>query len=112
MASMPRAWIAIAVKCHGDSLPGRQQHVHFPGGWVGGDALGEFDQLIGGVSHGRNHDDHLIALPARFNHPVRHGVDPLGVGNRGSPILLDDEWHKRSGRVDGRIAVDQVHPIA
>ena len=91
MASIPRAWIAIAVKRHGDSLSRSEKHVHLTGGRVRSDTLGEFDQLIGGVSHGRDHDDYLIALLARLDHPVGHGVDPLGVGDRGPAILLDDE---------------------
>jgi hypothetical protein len=85
---------------HRDPLARREEHVHLASGRVGRDGLGELDQLVGGVAHGRNDHNHLITSLTRLDHSIRHGVDPLGVGDRGSAILLDDEWHNAgwSGR--------------
>ena len=83
-------------KGHGDSLAGREQHVHLPRRWVGGDRLGQFDQFVGGVPHGRDHHHHLVAGLSRGDDPVGYRVDSLRVSNRGAAVFLNDERQERS----------------
>src|SRR6478752_1796970 len=71
----------------------RQQHVHLPRRGRRAHLLGQIEQVIGGVTHRRDHDDHVVALLLGFNDAFGDAADPLGVGDRGSTVLLYDERH-------------------
>ena len=59
-------------------------------------------QLVGGVAHRGDHDDHVVpGLPGGHD-ALRDPLDALGVGDRGAAVLLHDEPHacrplRRSG---------------
>ena len=52
------------------------------------------------LAHGRDDDDHVVALAAGPGDVVGHGPDPVGVGHRGAAELLDDEGHQARGEVE------------
>ena len=78
---------------HRDALTCGQQHVELTSGGYGGDLLGQVEQLVGRVTHGRDHDDDLVALTTGGDDALGDPLDPLGVGDGRTAVLLDDEPH-------------------
>ena len=64
---------------HRDALPRRQQHVHLTRGRDGADLLGEVEQLVGAVTHGRDDDADVVAGLLGLDDAVRHSLDALGI---------------------------------
>ena len=57
------------------------------------DLLCQIEQFVGGVTH-RRHDHHdVIALLFGLDDALGDPADPLGIGHRGSAVLLHDERH-------------------
>src|SRR5205807_4735643 len=81
----------------GDHLAGADQLVHLPRRRVVVELMGEGDELVGGVAHGADHDDHAVAEPACALDPLGHPADALGGGDAAAPVLLDDVVHNAGG---------------
>ena len=84
--------------CHGhqrvgDALAGGQQHVEFARRRDGAHLLGQVQQVIGGVAHRRDHHDDVVALLFGLHDAFGDPADPVGIGHRGSAVLLHDERH-------------------
>jgi hypothetical protein len=75
-----RAW--NRQERHGDALPGGQQHVEFAGFGHGRDLGCEVEQLVGGVTHGGDDDDHVVAALSRRDHSLGDALDALGILHR------------------------------
>ena len=84
---------------HRDALAGREEHVELAGLGEGGDVRGLLEEVVGGLAHGRDDGDDVLALLARADDPVGHGADPIGVADGGSPVFLHHDGH------GGRVAV-------
>ena len=78
---------------HAHLLAGRQQHVHFAGGRLVGDFLGQVDQQIGVLAHGADDHDDLVAFQLGANGFSGRGEDLLAIGHAGAAKLLDDDRH-------------------
>ena len=78
---------------HGDALSRREQQVQLPGVRGRRQLLGHGQQPVRGVSHRRDHHDHVVAGLLRAGHPPGNGSDAAGIRDRGSPVLLDDHRH-------------------
>ena len=77
----------------GDALAGGQQHVEFPGRRDRAHLLSQVHQVVGGVAHRRDHHDDVVALLLGLDDALGDAADPVGVGHRGSAVLLHDERH-------------------
>ena len=109
---------------HRNTLACGHQHVHLARRRVGIDAERLIDQVVGGVSHGGDHDGHVIAGVLRFddasghallfrlNNALGHTFDRFGIGDRRTAVLLHDESHNLSNLLQ-RITclIRQVKPI-
>src|SRR5699024_959585 len=78
---------------HRDALPRGDQHVHLARRRVRGHLLGEVDQIIGGVAHRGDHDDHLVTGLRVEGDALRDALDGVGVSDGGSSEFLDDQAH-------------------
>ena len=88
---------------HRDALARGEQHVQLAAGRQRADLVGQVEQLVGGVAHrGDDHDD-VVAGLAGGDDPLGDPLDPLGVGDRGTAVLLHDQRHGRS-LLDARAA--------
>ena len=79
---------------HRDAFASGEQHVEFSGWLHRRDIVGEFDQVVGRLTHGRNHDDHIVAVALGEGHMFGHGTDTFRVGDRSASVFLDNECHK------------------
>src|SRR5690606_32728427 len=70
-----------------------QQHVHFPAGRRVADLMGQGDQLVGGVAHGRYHRHHVVAGPFRGDDAPRYRFNPLGRRHRRPSVFLHQQVH-------------------
>ena len=77
----------------GDALTRGQQHVHLARRRRRAHLSGQVEQVVGGVAHRRDHDDDVVALLLGLHDALGDAADPLGVGHRGSAVLLYDERH-------------------
>ena len=80
---------------HRDALAGGEQHVELARRRDRRDLVGEVEQLVGGVAHGADGDDDVVAGLARLDDALRDALDALGVGDGGSAELLHDQAHER-----------------
>ncbi len=80
-------------KRHGDPLAGADEHVVLAGRLDAAHAVGQVDQVVGGLAHGADHGHHIGALAAGPGDVVGHGTDPVGVADRRPSEFLDDQWH-------------------
>ena len=78
---------------HGDPLTRGQQHVQLAGGWLAGHLVGEVQEVVGGVAHGGDDHDHLVAGVAGLGHSPGDPADAVGIGDRRAAELLDNEAH-------------------
>ena len=92
----------------GDLLAGGEELIHFAfGGLAGGGAPDVFrqgDEFVGGVAHGRDDDDDLVAGLLGSDDFLGGPVDFFCRGDRRATELLDDDSHtfwylKMSGAV-------------
>ena len=79
----------------GDPLTRGEQHVHLARRRRRGHLLGEVEQLVGGVAHGRHDHDDVVALLVRADDPLGDLLDPVRVLHGRSAVLLHDEGHRR-----------------
>ena len=79
---------------HRYPLSGGKEHVQLAPGRQRAHLVGQVAQLIGGVAHGRHHHDHRMAGLARRDDALGHALDAVGVGYRGSTVLLHDQGHR------------------
>jgi hypothetical protein len=92
--------VAERVNRHGqqrdrDLLAGREQHVDLALGRRGRDLVGEPEQSRPCLAHGGHHDDDAVAGLGCLDDAPGDAADLLGVGDRGSAVLLDDQSHGR-----------------
>ena len=73
--------------------PAGEQHVELPTRPDPADVLGEPDEVVGGLAHRGDDDDDVVAGATCPGDVVGDGADPVGVADRGSAELLDDEGH-------------------
>ena len=78
---------------HRDPLACGEQHVELAGRRDRRHLLGQVEQLVGGVTHRGDHDDDLVAGPPGVDDALGDPLDPLGVGDGRTAVLLDDEPH-------------------
>jgi hypothetical protein len=91
---------------HRDALPRREQHVEFAASGERGDLVGQVQKFIGGVAHGRDHDDDLVARLAGLDDALRHSLDALRIGERRAAVLLHDQAHWYSWGSGCRLLAD------
>jgi hypothetical protein len=72
-------------------LPSRQKHVHFTSGWIFRDFVGQFYELVCGVTSGTDHHQNMISLLAGANGLSSRSHDPIGRRNTGTAKFLHDE---------------------
>ena len=78
---------------HRDPLAGGEQHVELAARRQRADLVGQVEQLVGGVAHRGDHDDHVVAGLAGGDDALGHPLDPLGVGDGGTAVLLHHQCH-------------------
>ena len=59
----------------------------------GATCAGQVHQLIRGIAHGGDHDDHLVAGFARLDNALGDALDAFRVCNGGATVLLYDQRH-------------------
>ncbi len=74
------------------NLPRRRRRADLPG---------QIEQVVGGIAHRRNDDDHVVSGLLGLDDAFGDAADPLGVGHRGSAVLLYDERHCQTFRAVG-----------
>ena len=98
-ACAPSESMAIATSALEMRSPDGQQHVHLARRRRRADLPGQVEQVIGGVAHRGDHDDDVVALLLGLDDALGDAADPVGVGHRGSAVLLHDERHCQTFRV-------------
>ena len=78
---------------HRDALAGGQEHVELAARRHRRHLLGEVDQLVGGVTHGRHDHADVVTGLAGFDDAGRDPLDAGGIRDAGTAVLLDDESH-------------------
>ena len=97
---------------HRDALAGAEEHVELPARRHRDDLLGELDQLVGGVAHGRDDDGDVVAGLLGVDDAFGDPLDPLGVGDGGAAVFLHDETHGGPLRRCRRKPQDTGRPAA
>ena len=100
-----------AEKRHRDPLAGREQHVELPRRLDVAGLVGEPQQIVGRLSHGAHDHDDVVAVALRPGDVVGDGTDPVGVGDRGTPELLDDECHSADATLRARRTTPALDPL-
>jgi hypothetical protein len=78
---------------HRDALPRGEQHVELAPRRKWRDPLGEFDELVGGVAHRRDDDDHMVTRALGVDDALGYALDAVSVGDRRAAVLLHDQTH-------------------
>ena len=52
--------------------------------------MGQGQKVVCGLSHGRNHDNDVIAVLFRIGHMVGNGLDAVRVCHRCATVLLNN----------------------
>ena len=94
-AGQPHALQGHGAQGHGDLLSSGQQHIHLPLGGVGIDLLRLGDQVVGGISLGREDHDHVVALQIGLRDDARHISQPLGIPDGAAAEFLHNQTHSR-----------------
>ena len=89
----PRSEIAMATSAIEIRSPAVISMSSSRGGGTGLTSLGEVEQVVGGVPHRRDGHDDVVAGLLRLGDPPGDPLDALGVGQRRSAVLLDDDGH-------------------
>ena len=89
--AVPQVGDGHGDESHRHPLTRGEQHVHLARRRDGAHLLREVEQLVGGVSHGRDDDAHVVARLLRLDDAVRHALDALGIGERRTAVLLDNQ---------------------
>jgi hypothetical protein len=82
-----------AQQRHGDSLPGRDQHVHLAAGLRAGDVVGQLDEVVGGLAHRARNDDDIMAVTSGESHVLGDCTHAVWIGDGGAAVFLHDEGH-------------------
>ena len=92
---MPQLLEGHRQKGNRNLLARGQQHIHLPGKPIGilVDAVGQLDQIVCGIAHGRHHHDNLVSRRLLIEDPLRDSHDLLGGGNGAAPEFLYDKSH-------------------
>ena len=77
----------------GLALADGQEHVHLPAGQRGRNGVGQGDEVVRLLAHGRHHDHEVVPWRLVNADVLGHGLDPVGVGHGGAAVLLDDQGH-------------------
>ena len=65
----------------------------------------EADEVVGGLAHRRDHDHDVVAAAAGARDVIGDGPDAVGIRDRGSAELLDDDARASNG-TSGRLRLD------
>src|SRR5262249_5066054 len=76
-----------------DLLAGGEKHVQLALVRAVGDLVGEADQPVRRLAHGRDDDDDPVAVLDRPHDAPGHALDLRRVGDGGATVLLDDQRH-------------------
>ena len=90
IASWPRSWMAIAASAQETRSPTEISMSSSRGFGPRRHLVGESDEVVGRVAHGREDGDDPLALLARGNDPLRDRLQPFGVGDRSAAELHDE----------------------
>ena len=74
-----------------DALAGGEEHVHLARGRVVGDLSRQLDEIVGGVSPGRDDCHHRVALFAGVDDAVGHPFHAGGISHRRTSELHHDD---------------------
>ena len=76
-----------------DPLARRQEHVHLAGRRAARHVVGQALEVVGGLAHGRDDDHDVVAAASGAHDVLGDGTDSIGVGDRGTAELLDQQAH-------------------
>jgi hypothetical protein len=65
--------------------------VHFAGVGVGGDLLGELEQVVRGVAHRGDDHDEVLPGPPGGRDTLGHLLDAFRASDGGPAVLLDEQ---------------------
>ena len=92
-AGSPQSMIAMQSSAIEIRSPDGQQHVHLTGRRAARHVVGQALEVVGGLAHRRD-DDHDVVTATTGSHDVLgDGADSIGVGDRGTAELLDQQAH-------------------
>ena len=92
-AASPWSMMAMHEQRDRDALPRGEQHVHLAGGRVARHLVGQPLEVVGGLAHRRDDDHDVVARAAGAHDVLRHGADPVGVGDGRAAELLHEQAH-------------------
>jgi hypothetical protein len=81
---------------HRDALARGEQHVEFPARRQRSHLMRKIAQLVSGVAHCRDDHHDVVAALARHDDPFGDPLDPFGVRDRGTTVLLHHDRHGRA----------------
>ena len=83
-----------AKEGHGDAFTGGEKHIEFAPFGVGGNLLGQFEEMIRGVAHGGDDHDDVLARGPGLEHSPGDLADFLGIGDAATAVFLNDDGHE------------------
>ena len=78
---------------NGHLLPGRDQHVHFPGRGFFHDVVGQTNKTVGFPTHGRYHNHHVMTFLAEAAYLFCNRFNPFCGAHRSATEFLNQERH-------------------
>ena len=91
----PKSVQSHRQQCDRHLLAAGQQHVHLPSRRVGVDRCRQPGEFVGGVPHGGDHHDHVVAFLPAAGDALSHGLDALDAADGGAAELLHQQGHAR-----------------
>ena len=79
---------------HGDALAGGEQHVEFARRPRRRDVVGQADEVVGELAHGRHHHDDVVSRRPGPRDVIGDGSDAFGVADGRATELLNDQRHE------------------
>ena len=92
-ASSPRLAIAMARTAMEMRSPAVRSMSSSRAGGHRRNLLGQVDEIVGAVSHGRHHDNYFVTGLTVFENSLGHPLHRFRIGYRGPAKLLDDYAH-------------------
>ena len=91
IAASPRCLERHRQQRHRDALAARQQHVELAPRRRRRHRARQRQQLVGGLAHRRDHDDHALAQRHRRGHAIGDAPEPRRIGDARAAIFLHDD---------------------
>ena len=89
-------------------LASREQHVHLSAGLGSRHAVGERDQVVGGLPHGADDHDDVVAVTLGECDMLGDGTDAVGIGDGRAAVLLNDQCHGLDRLSSGSVAHGRI----